>query len=341
MASSADSLPAPRKIVTYNIADDPNGGAVFLYGNADASNIAIFCAGYPDDHENGQAFCSSLAEKNGTLVGLTCLPGYDDRPEKPWETHKSGGYTFDEMVNAIRDGVKVLRAESTNEKAKLTGIFHDWGVIPGTLWANRSLEDANADSPDELVLFDVLGRVHYDHRKDVPDYKKPSLFEEFVTIYYRIVFAGAFGLQHYVSTYLGLLFFVFGNLSTVIFGISPTLAIDRKVIQARVPPMSPFRMIYMAYPYFNMFKMIFSGRSNEFMAWTSLPKDLKKTPVLYLYGTQKRVMFHDNGTVKYLEREAKENKSKSNAIAVEDAGHWLYIHQPDLCLKKVMEFMSK
>lgn len=63
------------------------------------------------------------------------------------------------MVCGIRDAVKVLRAESTNEKAKLTGIFHDWDVSPGMMWANRSLEDSNADSLSEIVLFDVLTKI--------------------------------------------------------------------------------------------------------------------------------------------------------------------------------------
>ena len=159
-------LPAPTKIVTYPIAEDPNGGAIFFYGNPNASSIAIFCAGFPDDQENGQVFCSRLAEENNTLVALTCLPGYDDRPDKKWQTHKAEGYTFDEMAAAIREAVKVLRRESTNEKAKLTAIFHDWGVAPGMMWANRSLEDENADSPDDIVLFDVLMAAQKEHCKE-------------------------------------------------------------------------------------------------------------------------------------------------------------------------------
>ena len=126
-----DSLPAPRKVVNYYTAGDPKGGALFIYGNADSENIAIFCTGFADDHDVGMSFCSKLAEKNNTLVGLMCIPGFDDRPDKPWTAHKKGGYTFEEMADAVRESVKVLRAESTVEKAKLTGIFHDWGVMPG------------------------------------------------------------------------------------------------------------------------------------------------------------------------------------------------------------------
>ena len=73
----------------------------------------------------------------------------------------------------------------------------------------------------------------------------------------------------------------------------------------------------------------------------TLPQDLAKVPVLYMYGTEKRAAFHVNASVKILEREHKENKSKSNAIAVDGAGHYLYIQKPDLCFDCVTSFMQK
>lgn len=341
MTSSTPSLPSPNKIVPYYITDDPNGGALFLYGNPDSSNIAIFCAGFPDDHEIGQAFCSRLAEENKTFVGLMCLPGYDDRPDKPWEAHKTEGYTFKEMTATVREAVKVLRAESTNDKAKLTGIFHDWGVLPGTIWANQALEDEFADSPDQLVLFDVLGPVHKVQRKDSPDSKGLTVFDIVVTLLYRFFLATAFGLQLYVSKYIALLWHILANTFLKSFNLGPVFEIDYIVVSSREKKLELKRAIYMAYPYFYMFKAVFSGKArSEFQDFT-LTKDLKKTPILYLYGPQKRAMFHDNRALKYLEREAKENRSKSKAIAVEGTGHWLYIQQPDICLKEVMEFMTK
>ncbi len=331
------NLPVPHKIERFQLGDDPNGGAVFFYGKPDSNKIAIFCAGYPDDHENGQVFCSRLAEENDTLVGLTCLPGYDDRPEKRWYTHKPEGYTFDEMAGGIRDAVKVLRAESTNENAKLTAIFHDWGVVPGMIWANRSLEDSNADSPSEIVLFDVLTKIHKTHKEGLPEFDKPSFHKTFVTHYYRLVFAFAFGIQKYFSKYLALPCFFLGFMPMMLLPIGPTLAIDDKIHTSRVKPLDPFRMIYMTYPYFELYKTVLNGTYSVKLADATLPKDLKKTPVLYLYGTEKRVQFHDDRDLYVLEREAKENRSKSNA---ENAGHYLYIQQADLCLDEVKKFMS-
>ena len=59
-----------------------------------------------------------------------------------------------------------------------------------------------------------------------------------------------------------------------------------------------------------------------------------------MYGTEKRVMFHDKDAVGVLEKEAADGQ-KSNAVAVEKAGHWLYLHQPDVCFKEVSKFVTK
>lgn len=341
-------LPPPHKIINYPLPDDPQGGALYIYGKSNSPTIAIFCAGYPDDHENGQIFCSRLSNESNTLVGLMCLPGYDHRPEKSWDTFRKDGYTFDEMTNAIREAVKVLRNESThNKKAKLIGIFHDWGVVPGTIWTNRTLQDPQSDYPNEIILFDVLGPVHTNLQHDIPTpHHKQTYWEKFIEFYYRVVFATSFVLQRYVSKYVALLCFVIGTSIMNVLRIGPTLSIDDQVFKKRHVPLNPFRMIYMAYPYYYMFQTIimFSNGRRHFHTFynqMSIPKDLKQTPVLYLYGTNKRIMFHDDGAVKYLQRERREGRSKSDAIAVENAGHWLYIQQPDLCLKKVIEFMSK
>mmetsp|Transcript_14233 Transcript_14233/g.17292 ORF Transcript_14233/g.17292 Transcript_14233/m.17292 type:complete len:343 (-) Transcript_14233:2146-3174(-) len=340
MTSTDRSLPPPRKIVSYSIADDETGGALFLYGNPDSTRIAIFSAGYPDDHKNGQVFCSRLATEHKMLIGLMCMPGYDDRPEKPWKTHKKGGYMFTEMVAAVREGVKALRSESTNNDAKLTGIFHDWGVFPGLIWANRSLEDELTDSPDDLVLFDVLGEPHKAHKNDLPFAEKKTLYENIVTYTYRIILAIAFALQLHISQVLASIWFVFGMISLKIFKLSPTRKIDEEVFESGEKPIELKRLIYMAYPYYNVFKAMFTHQESNILSECSLTKDLKKTPILYLYGAEKNIMFHDNTAVKVLERETSEKRSKSNAIAVENAGHWLYIQQPDVCLDAIKIFLE-
>merc|ERR1712071_260267 len=125
-----------------------------------------------------------------------------------------------------------------------------------------------------------------------------------------------------------------------LFRIEPTRKIDADVIEQREVPFALNHMIYMCYPYWNRYKAVLNGSS-----WTipevTLPKDLKSIPVLYMYGTNKNVMFHDYVSVKILEREHREGMSKSNAIAVDGAGHYLYVQKPDICIKEVADFMEK
>merc|ERR1711935_727028 len=110
--------------------------------------------------------------------------------------------------------------------------------------------------------------------------------------------------------------------------------------QSRDKPLNKHRMAYMTYPYYNMFVAIFTGRAKEVFSHFTLPRNLKKTPLLYLYGTEKKVRFHEDNTVLYLQAEAKNKRSKSNAIAVENAGHWLYIQQQDVCIEAVKKFLA-
>jgi hypothetical protein len=178
-------LPTPRKIVTYPIGDDPNAGAVFFFGEVDAPNLALCCAGFPDDHECFLPFASRLASEAKCLVGVTCLPGYDDREDHAYTANKPDGYTYDEWVAAIRESVKCVKAESTFQgTTKFTGIFHDWGVLPGSQYTNRILEEGNDDlTPDQLVLFDVLPPLH-PNTENKPVAPKDTLRETVITVHF-------------------------------------------------------------------------------------------------------------------------------------------------------------
>lgn len=329
--SSSNTPVVPRKIVHYRIANDPKAGALYLYGNPDSSHIAIFCAGYPDDHEHGQTFCFRLANENDMHIGLMCLPGYDDRKDKPWEKHSSEGFTFNEMVTSMREAVKVLRSESTYSNVKLTGIFHDWGVYVGSTWTNMTMEESSEMAPNDLILFDVLPPTHKNH-DNVPNKSSPLSI-------YQVVLALSFAIRMKMSIVLARLIFILGLKFLKTFRLSPSLSIDSKTLMNRTRPMSIDKMIFMAYPYYNFCKAKIIGSNDEFLHFT-LPKNLNDTPVLYLYGTEKRFMFHDESVVQYLKREIREKRSKSNAIAVVGAGHWLYVQNPESCLKEISAFME-
>jgi len=177
--------------------------------------------------------------------------------------------------------------------------------------------------PDGLVLFDVLLPPHSE-TINVPLANATSLYELFIALSYRGIFATCFAVQLYLGEYFAVVAFVIGMIMLRVFHLSPTLGIDSRVIDARKPPMNMNRMIYMMYPYYHMFTSMFTSKGRQWLEDATLPKDLFKMPVLYMYGTNKRIMFHDYTSKRILEREFEEGRSKSNAIAVENAGHWLY-----------------
>jgi hypothetical protein len=145
----------PRKIVSYPIpGDSKKGGALFIYGDEKAKNIAFISPGFPDDHGVFLPFASRLASETDTLVGVTCLPGYDDREDKRWIEHKRqkpDGYTFEEAAAALREAAKALFAESAcPSKPKITGIFHDWGSLVGNIWAKQAMAENSSSQPGTI-----------------------------------------------------------------------------------------------------------------------------------------------------------------------------------------------
>mmetsp|Transcript_36877 Transcript_36877/g.66320 ORF Transcript_36877/g.66320 Transcript_36877/m.66320 type:complete len:346 (+) Transcript_36877:33-1070(+) len=338
----------PRKIVYYPIPGDPKGGALFIYGDEKAKNMALMSAGFPDDQKPFIPFASRLANETDTLVGLICLPGFDDRADKPWTDHKrdkKDGYSFDEMATCFREAAKALRSESSSPtKPKFTGIFHDWGVNPGAMWANRAIADGSENAPNELVYFDVLMPPHPSTPDMPPADGKISIRQLLVNHYYQFVLGLAFGIQRYVANIFAIFGLIFGMIPLMVpCGISPTGKIDddtRK--ELGVPDIS--HSIYMCYTYFNVvyrgegYKKLLTHQLDEDY---TLPQDLSKVPVLYMYGTDKSANFHLEQPLKVLQREHDEKRSKSKVVAVDGAGHYLYLQKPELCFDCVTEFMKE
>jgi len=347
MAQTSIVIPKPIKVVKYaTSSSEPDRGALFLYGDPMSSKIAILCAGFADDHTVFQPFANELATKGRTFVGVMCLPGYDDRPEDgvAWQSHKPEGYTFDEWCNAVRDAAKVLRQESTNGNAKFTGIFHDWGVVPGTMWLSRLLKETDGNTkawkPDNIVYFDVLLGPS-PKAKDLPlNIGSPSMKETVCSWLYRIVFAKSFLIQRYVSKCLAAVSFVVAISTLQLLRLGPVYDFDTKSIEPlyKDKPKSLYRLCYMMYPYWSLFRNAFFGK-NSFKDY-KLHKDWKTTPILYMYGIKKYAQFHDYTSLRMLQREEQENRSLSKAIAVEDAGHFLYVQKQDKCVKAVIDFMD-
>jgi pimeloyl-ACP methyl ester carboxylesterase len=123
----------------------------------------------------------------------------------------------------------------------------------------------------------------------------------------------------------------------MIIPIRPLYKIDTSIMAFP----SPFQTVYMFYTYYHLWKKVLALVifGEKFGTDYLLPADLSKVPILFLYGKEKRAIFHDKITVKVLEREHKEKRSKSNAICIEDVGHWLYLQKADECFEHIKNFM--
>lgn len=317
--------------VPYPIPGDEEGGELHIHGDVYAKNIAILSAGFPDD----QTVMSPLAielSKSDILVGVMCLPGYQRNVgKKTWRDFKKNGYTFDEIVICIKEAVKTLKRHSKTSRASLTGIFHDWGVPIGTIWANRCEEDGSGEGPNDLILIDVLGppqNIELSHL---------SLCDSIITYSYRVVNSVSF----LMGPILGLFSMVIGYGVISLLHIGPlNCPKDLTMIQKRIykDPSVLQHWIYMAYVYYQMFIDIFFDK--QLKDYFRLPSDLRKCPVLYLYGIQKRVMFHHKESVSILITEHEKGFSKSNAIGM-NSGHWLYTQEQDFqaCFTAMLDFI--
>ena len=205
----------PEKVVNYPLKNDEKGGALFLYGNPNSSQIAICCAGFPDDHSVFQAFASRLAKKNSCFVGVICFPGYDDRPDKPWTSHPPKGYTFQDVIRNIAEAVKALKHESTcKDEAKLTAIFHDWGSVAGALWSNQVQEEEDGSSQlDRLVYFNVFPEARKD-TSDLPEAAPKSFHEILARWLYFVIFPVTNALRVHVAHVVA--FFFHGTSMTLL-----------------------------------------------------------------------------------------------------------------------------
>eukprot|EP00536_Pseudo-nitzschia_multiseries_P009177 jgi/Psemu1/288281/fgenesh1_pg.251_\ len=347
-------IPKPNKELPYaTSSSEPDRGVLRLFGDPASSKIALLCPGFPDEHETFQPFAKALSD-TGVLAGVMCLPGFDHRPSDNvlWTEHKADGYTFWDMIRTVQAAAKALREESETarnkdgeqEPAQFTGIFHDWGVVPGTFWAGMVEKDPDSRGLDRIVFFDVLVGPPSEKEAELAGSTVGSLSFKgtIVTVWYKVVFALAFVLQRYISKHLALCVLISNVIVLEVCCLGPCYPFDtasREALDIDPEGNSLFRLMYTAYPYWFLVKKIFTsgGVSDDD---TKMHKNWKATPILYLYGPEKRTQFHSFETLALLQKEEAEGTSLSKAVEVEGTGHYLFLQKQETCLRHVVDFMT-
>ena len=348
---------AEPKIITYPIPGNAKGGLLHIHGSKPSKNVILCCGGYPDDHQPFTPLARRLASEEGCFVGITCFPGFDldSYNEMKFSGYKRSGYNFDEVCASIREAVSQLfdqwKSDSSKDEGttspKFTIILHDWGVVPGLMFVNRSIEEHSPYTPHKIVLLDVLTMPHKDYndipkQQDVPYPLRMSAYELAVAASYRFAFASSFVLLRFVSEIVGLINYAILYNVLLLLRLNPTYgfdkqyAYDERVARAKTPLAFYYHLVYMCYPYYYMFKCLIQQKGFEDI---HIPLDLKATPILYIYGKAKNINFHDWKSLAILEREEREKRSDCRVVAVEGAGHWMYVQKLDVCFDEIRSFI--
>lgn len=343
--------------------------------NAGASSprqLVLMMGGYPDDQSVFHPMARRLtALPEVCAVGVICMPGFDiaGRPSSSSsrggysiDHQPRGGFSIDDCATTVRNAASALRSvpEATElgdeTTTTLTGVFHDWGVMAGLVWANRALKEkeTNAPSsgppPDRLVILDVGAGLHPATARTA---RRTRTYPEILSSLpaaivrgasnwlYRILLAAAFVLQQWVSSWASALVVAMG---LGLGRLGPLRDVDNSYIgdEVRAGEWEVGRLGYISYPYWNTLVDILSGRFLR--TWGKhwhLPRDLDRTPVLLMTGEDKNGCFHDEDAADFLKHNGgrKSGGGGSNWISLPDAGHWLFWQQPDICFNAVRDFI--
>lgn len=341
--------------------NDDTAGNLHVYGDPASKHLIIMSAGYPDTQQAMAPMAKYLASssKMNCLVGVTCPPGYDRN--KSLQHYPDDGFTFDDWIAHLREAVKALRkystTKSTIQDTTLTGIFHDWGVVMGTLYSNHvsettTNEDADDDGNnglglklDRMILYDVLTPPHPKTERRPKGHDNKTTWHKVSTMCYQLVLAGTFVLQRYVPprlSYVTLAYFAVANGMLSLFRMYPISPEDADYFKKHIPVNTLAALQqqwYMCYPYYQFWKTVWRGKIRELVLGVSLPQDLSKIPVLFLYGANKNYHLNDANAMELLQREEAEGRP-SRVVRVDNAGHWLYAQQPEICYAATEQFFD-
>jgi pimeloyl-ACP methyl ester carboxylesterase len=252
--------------------------------------------GFPDDETSSWAPVFTNFEKDHRILSV-CMPGFEDDA-----LHKRWGYDFNTIID-------MLHATITDKlgDADFTLLIHDWGSYIGMLY-----QDKYPNHVKSVVIADVMVTD-----KDQAD----SLYKTLVVMNYQLLLAATFVTHELLGKAAG---GVALAVSIILLKLLPFLSPTPKDrIPRDVKKVGP----HMCYPYYHIWKDIVSGT----IAKPSLPA----CPVLYLWGTEKNIKFHDDAVV-----EGFKNKANSKVVSYK-CGHWIMHYCTDAVNREIAEFLKK
>lgn len=230
---------------------------------------------------------------------------------------------MDEIVEAIGE---VVSSECSGGEIHLVG--HDWGSFFCQRYAHKYPEKIS-----KLVLLDVgsLGE------------EGTPAWMSILTLAYMAIFALSFVVSRLVSNWLAIF----------LLRCYPWKMIGPLPYETEMPSVKTFcvpREIFMTYPYFRLF---YDGMRNPTLL-QPLPFAIKGSnhsendngttkapgiPQLFLFGAKKRVFYHSNAYLDFLDQQGTVDDC-SGYVEFKKDGHWLHWTNPDGVAAEMKKFLG-
>jgi len=271
--------------------------------------VLIMIAGFPDSNGTWDTLAPLFEEQKYHVVTMA-YPGIDPADVPRLERERRWGYDLDAVVAALLQLIQEYR------EMGCTTVFllgHDWGSFPVLRVAH--------DYPTAItaVVSEDIGIV-------APIYSL-RLKSILVILGYQWLFVTIFIVTRLLPVGMGN-WFCQTALWLYPWRLIGPVALPTTSASAFGRPPWTLHYPYQMHPYFHLYKNIITkGQVN--------PVRFTKVPLLYIYGRQKRVMFH---TPKYLQR--LEQAHNCRHICYEDAGHWIHTTHPERMARDMLDFFK-
>jgi pimeloyl-ACP methyl ester carboxylesterase len=209
----------------------------------------------------------------------------------------SWGADFDELVLGMN-----LTLDSVIDSKKFNLVAHDWGSVVAQMYENKYSERIN-----KLVLLDVGRGI------DVTTKGK------MIAIFYQLTFA----VNYVIFKTLG---FGIGNTCFKLFCTFCPRVLWPVPHDTMHRPAEDIN-VHLCYPYYHLWRGV--------LKFKPIKITFPKCPVLFLYGTKKNCMFHDNNFLMKLDR------TPGSKYLSLDAPHWVTHGQPSICFSEIDKFCAE
>ena len=296
-------------------------------GGGTSRPTIVFLAGFPDDQESPWGPNLRAKIAEEYHAVCLCLPGYE-RNGVP----RAWGYNFDELTDMLHATIE--QATKRDEQIYLVG--HDWGAIFAMRYQNKYPQKVK-----KLALLDV-GMLSV-HTAAPSQLAFIMMYQVWYSICYIISQIFSKGLASILVHLFSLP--IFSSLFVGVEEVKPRMRVDNNVVLR-------------CYVYYQMWKGILTGTMKD-------PK-MPTCPVLFLYGSHKRFMFHSRRFLEKLGARAdcsylavpcgklalhqfplalQPISNRASVVGfvsrVVCAGHWIALAQEGIALEELIRFFPK